>query len=137
MKTILDKNQYNLIYKTSYLCLCSFCYALYNVQYTLSIVPIMVFISSILYWHNPTNSWRRYLDIVVVNICVLYQFFLANKSNYATLYYIITCIGLCFYPIGIYYYKKKNYWMSTYSHILLHFFANIANILLYSGNIID
>jgi len=137
MKTILDKNQYILIYKTSYLSLCSFCYALYNVQYKLSIVPCMVFLSSILYWHNPINSWRRYLDIVVVNICALYQFNFAFRSTYAIPYYIISCIGICFYPIGIYYFKKNNYWKSTYSHILLHIFANFANILLYSGNIID
>jgi len=134
MDTILEREQYSLLYYVSYLSFLSFFYAIYAKQYSLCVVPGSVGITSVLYWYKPDYSWRRYLDMTVTKACVIYQFTMAYSSVYAVPYYSITGLGILFYPIGVYYYSKKDYWASTYAHIALHVFANIGNIILYSGN---
>jgi len=64
-----------------------------------------------------------------------YQLYKAYKSQYMIQYYALMVIAVSFYQLGVYYYKKKLYWKSTYSHCMLHLIANIANIVLYSGRI--
>jgi hypothetical protein len=39
------------------------------------------------------------------------------------------------FPLGIYFYKKKQFWKSTISNSALHIVANLSNMLLYSGYI--
>lgn len=135
METILYPEQYNLIYNVSWLSLGSTLYALYNQHYTLWFVPGSIFLTSITYWYKPDYSWRRYLDMAVAKSMCLYQLYMAYNSEYYYSYYLVTCLGLSFYPIGLYYYNKKDYWMSTYSHIVFHILCNISNIILYSGKL--
>jgi hypothetical protein len=131
--TILIPEQYNLIYRVSWISLASTLYALSNKHYTLWFVPGSIFLTSINYWRKPDYSWRRYLDIVVAKTMVAYQLSMAYKSEYALLYYVVSGTALSFYPIGIYYYKKGDHWKSTYSHIMLHVLCNLGNFILYSG----
>ena len=135
MDTILDKEQYIYIYNTSYLSLLSFIYAIYRNHYNLAAVPGSVFLTSIHYWKKPDYSYRRYLDMAVVKTALVYQHYIAYNAEYSKIYYTIFLLAMASYPIGIYYYNKKDYWKSTYAHILLHLLANIGNIILYSGYI--
>jgi hypothetical protein len=80
-------------------------------------------------------SWRRTLDISVVNIGLFYQIYRAWNSQYMILYYIFTGTGILFFIPGVFLYKQKKYYISTICHCLLHLFANIGNIILYLGNI--
>ena len=104
-------------------------------HYNLAIVPGSVFITSIHYWKRPDYSYRRYLDMVVVKTALIYQNYVAYNAEYSTIYYTILLFALLSYPVGIYYYHKKDYWKSTYAHISLHIIANVGNIVLYSGYI--
>jgi hypothetical protein len=131
--TILIPEQYNLIYRISWLSLASTLYALSNKHYNLWIAPGAIFLTSINYWRKPDYSWRRYLDMTIAKTMIFYQLCMAYKSEYAVIYYIVNGIALSFYPIGIYYYKKEEYWKSTYAHILLHILCNLGNFILYSG----
>jgi hypothetical protein len=135
METILEKEQYIILYRVSYLSLFSAVYAFYRAHYHLAIVPGSVFLSSIHYWKKPDYSYRRYLDMTVVKSAVIYQHYMAYNAEYANMYYTILYIAMLSYPIGLYYYNKKDYWKSTYAHMMLHIMANIGNIVLYSGNI--
>ena len=135
MTTILEKDQYILIYRVSYLSLFSSMYALYKRHSNLAMVPGSVFLTSIFYWQHPDYSYRRYLDMIVVQCALLYQYSMAYHAQYANAYYTLTNAGICFYIIGYYFSLHQDSWKSTYSHILLHIFANIGNIVLYSGNI--
>jgi len=135
METILKKEQYTLIYKFSYLSLISSIYATYNNHYHLAICPGSIFITSIYYWKNPDYSYRRYLDMVVVKTSIIYQYYMSYNAQYMIIYNIILTLGILGYIIGIYYYHKKDYWKSTYADISLHILENIANIILYYGNI--
>ena len=130
---ILYPKQYKLIYKVSYLSLCSCIYAIFRGYYNLCIVPGGVFLTSINYWRNPTKSWRKYIDIGYVNVSLIYKCIIAYNFTYARIYYLTVCIALSLYPISIYYYNKKKYWYSTYAHCMLHIIANISNFILYSS----
>lgn len=130
----LSKKQSDYLYKSSYLFLCSFLYAIYRKQYNLAIVPGSVFLTSICYWKDPDNLYKRYLDMSVVHLGVIYQHSMVYNAEYATMYYTIFLIGVLFYPIGIYYKSRGDHWKSTYAHMLLHAFGNIGNIVVYSGS---
>lgn len=132
METI--ERPYILIYKVSHLSLLSFFYALYRSQYTLAIVPVSVFLTSTLYWYKPDYSWRRYLDMVVVKSCFVYQGIMAYNADFGPEYYVIILVAISFYPIGILYDKKGDTLSSTYAHVMLHILANLANIVLYSSS---
>ena len=132
MDTILEKNHYIWIYRSSHLALISFLYSLYQAHYTLAIVPCSVFITSLLYWQKPDYSYRRTLDMVVVKTCGIYQYYVAYSAPYGRYYYMANTVGLVCYLAGIHYYSKKYFWASTLAHIGLHVFANIANVLIVS-----
>jgi len=132
----LSPSQSNTIYNTSFLSLGSSIYAIYNGYYTISLCPAGVFLTSINYWRNPVNSWRRKLDMVNVFLTLSYQLYIANRAEYRVPFYTTTLIAGSMYPLALYYSNKKLYWHSTYAHCALHVIANIANIILYSGKIV-
>lgn len=125
-----------------FLCYVAFCsfisalYAFYKEKYDLGIVVFGVFLTSILYWYQPTHCWRRTLDVVYVKFALFYHTFRAYNSEFYLIYYITLAMSLCFYPLGIYLYNKKLYWESTYAHSMVHIISNISNLILYSGTIL-
>ena len=135
MDTILDYKYYKHIYRVSYITFFTSLYGCYNGYYDLALCPTGIFLSSIYYWKKPDYSYRRYLDMVVVKTAIVYQHYMVYNAQYANLYYLIFFTGKLAYLLGIYFYKKKNYWASTYCHIGLHILANLATIVVYSGYI--
>jgi len=135
METIVNKEQSTLIWRASFLSLASFLYAIYREHYSLALVPGSVFLSSINYWREPDYSWRRYVDMGVVKAAVAYQHYQAYSAEHAAPYYILLTAAMCFYPLGLYYYRMGDHWSSTYAHIILHVIANAGNLYLYSGRI--
>ena len=135
MQTILQDEQYRLIYRISYISFLSSLYALYRNHRILALVPGSVFLSSINYWYRPDYSWRRYLDMGVVQVALIYQWYTVRNAQYATPYYSLTSLGIVSYLISLYYYSNQQYWKSTYAHVALHVLANMGNIWLYSGSI--
>ena len=132
---ILYKEQCRFICKASCLSLISLFYAIHREYYGMTIVPGGVFLTSINYWRNPDYSWRRTVDIFYVKTSLFFNIFVAYHTDRFYAYLSIISISILFYLIGIEYYKRKMYWRSTYCHSMLHVIANIANIVLYSGNI--
>ena len=132
---ILFPEQYQLLYKTSYLQLFTFFYAIYMGHTGISICPCGVFITSILFWQKPMYDWRRDLDMIYVKFALAYQLYRAFNAEYGKHYWALMILGTGCYYAGVYYYHKKNYWYSTYCHLGLHFFASVSNICLYSGEI--
>ena len=132
METILEKDQYNLLWRSSWCSFASAVYGTYRQQYGISIAEFAVFLSSINFWRYPLNDWRKYLDILVVQ-CALYVHLLrAYNTQYSIQYYSIMFVAFLCYGVGEYFYRKKQYELSTYSHMMLHILANLANIVLYS-----
>lgn len=135
MTTVLDRKHYIHMYRTSHIFLLSFFYGILRQHYSVAIVPGLIFLGSINYWKNPDYSYRRYLDIGITTSGVIYQNYMAYNAEYAKLYYLICLTGILSYPLGIYYYRKMDYWKYTYAHCSLHIIANIGTIILYSGYI--
>jgi hypothetical protein len=136
MNCIYCREQYKIIYNISFIILGTSMYAIYNGYYDLSLCSGGVFLTSINYWRSPVYySWQRYLDVSCVRLALMYHLYTAYKSEYMIHYYSLTFLAISFYPLGIYYYKKKMFWHSIYAHSALHIIANIANIFLYSGKI--
>ena len=133
---LLKKEQYTYLYYSSYLSLISTIYSIYRNYYFLTPVSLLVFLSSINFWRKPViTSWRRYIDIVTVFSTLCYQLYHVHNAQYVILYYIFTSIAILAYLIGVYYYRIGKIWYSVYSHMSLHLIANIANIIVYTGNI--
>ena len=100
-------------------------------------VPTAVFATSLNYWRNPLrDSWRRTLDIAVVFSGVSYQSYYAfqtTSSTTFTAYSILIAISAACYMISNYLLTRGKIWPATYAHASIHVFANVANIVLYSG----
>ena len=131
----LSKEQTICLYRTSHLFLATSIYAMYKGHYRISIAPGSIFLTSILYWIEPDYSWRRYLDMAVSKTAFTYQMIRAYNAQNAKAYYAISLTAALFYPLGIYFSAKENYWASTYAHMGLHILGNVANVILYSGAI--
>ena len=74
--------------------------------------------------------------MICVKFGLCYHIMRAYNIQYYKLYYSVTLIGVILYPLGIYYYNKKLYWLSTYTHCALHVFGNLSNVIL-SSQIIE
>ena len=111
-------------------------YAIYQKHYLLSLIPFGVFLLGTNYWKNPeSNCWRRYVDIGFVFasiICNTYISFYAENGKYLNLF---NSLAIMCYPISCVFYNYGYIEISTFFHICLHVFANIALYYLYSGKI--
>jgi len=99
-------------------------------------IPAAVFATSLLYWRDPIrDSWRRKLDMTVVSAGLTHHMYYAVYSPTITQCYYFSLIGVSImsYAISEYYLKRHRYWPATYTHALIHLFANIANLILYYG----
>lgn len=65
---------------------------------------------------------------------MIYQCIRVYNAEYKTIYYILLCISLGFYPISVYFHKISP-WISTICHFQLHLLGNISNCIVYSGKI--
>jgi hypothetical protein len=118
--------QRTVLYRSSHIALISFVYALIRSQYILAMVPAAVFATSV----RPDSWWT----IVVVKCALLAQSWVAQDAQYGAAFYGLTNMGFACYLASLYYYGRDN-WRSTYAHVGLHVFANLANIALYSGRV--
>ena len=129
---IFPKPHSNYLFWTSCLSLGSGLFGLYKKQYNFIVYPFGVFITSINYWKNPTNGWRRTLDQTAVRLSLIIQTYNATGLTNFMPYSFITFVSAIFYPLG-FYYQYKYLPMSTFCHSLIHIGGNIGNIILYSS----
>jgi hypothetical protein len=132
----LRPKQYKFILKTSCITALSILYSNHKKHTDFTTLNGIVLLTSINYWRKPIyNNWRRYLDMTSVCLSMFYHMARAYDTKYATEYYILTSAGGVFYCLGIFYYNRKRYWLSTYLHSGLHLFANLAQLVLYCGDV--
>jgi len=134
-KLVLRKNQYTLLWYTSWFSLVSSLYAIHRKYYDLSLVPGGIFLTSINYWRKPDYSWRRYIDITYVQVSNYYQLYRVYKSENFNEYSKLVYLSILYFFLGVYYHKKGEYWISTFYHALVHLLINTGYIILYSGKI--
>lgn len=132
---ILPRKYYAILYASSYLSVLSVIYACYREYYICASIPGSVFITSITYWQYPDYSWRRTLDITVVRIALILNCVIAWWSQNGNLYYGITLFSIVLFITGRILYIHGYVFESVLLHAGLHLVANIANLVLYSGEI--
>lgn len=134
-KLILPLKYARSIWYISYLHFFTSTYALFNKCYVLSLFGYGSMCTSLNYWRYPEyDSWRRYFDIIFIQISLyIHLYYAFSMRIYVGYIYFITN-GILSYGISNYYQKNNNY-LSTLFHILVHIFAMIGNGILYSGEI--
>jgi hypothetical protein len=133
--TILEKEQYMILYGSSHIALLSLACALYKGEYDISTGISCIFLTSINFWRKPDNSWRKTLDMTVSISCITYQHIIAYRAQYAVQYYTVYFLAFLSFLVGCEYGKRKELWKSTYSHLTFHILCNLGNFILYSGYI--
>ncbi len=134
-KFVIPKEYAVIILRCVPLSVISGLYAIYmGKTYDIVSVPLLVSASSLLYWSHPTYSWRRNLDMTVVASTCTYQAYRGLYAEYSVPYYLFTLLGIACYFIGNHYGKRDRY-LGVLCHTGIHIFANIGNIILYSGKI--
>eukprot|EP01084_Bolivina_argentea_P017434 32564_1 len=98
----------------------------------------LIFCTSLNYWREPTDGFRRRMDITCVAVTWLLQLFLVmpmapRPAQIA--YFIISLIGIGSYFIGRHFSftdegEEPNHLIATVFHIILHLLANVGNVVL-------
>ena len=130
---ILEPEQYNFLWATSWLTLPTAICAYYNKHYLSSALSTCILLTSLNYWRKPVRGFSRNLDMVTSYFSIGLHLLTSTNAQYARIYYPMALMGLSCYPIGNYYYNKKKYWLSTYFHGGLHFIANLSHTILFCG----
>jgi hypothetical protein len=108
-------------------------YAFYNNYNILGLFGFGTMGSSLHYWKYPQhNSFRRYIDITIVQISFYIHMYYAFYSSTCNGYLLFTGTGIICYIISNHY-IRKNLFFATFYHILVHIFASMGNVILYSG----
>ena len=105
---VLHPEQYNLLFKTSFISLLSCIYSFYNGYYEFSVSSGWIFLTSINYWRKPNYSWRRDLDMISVKFALVHHVIRGYNSEYYKYYCIFTFISIFCYKLSCYFHKKKN-----------------------------
>ena len=132
---IQEPEQCNFLWRTSWCTLPTAICAYYNNYYFSSALCICILLTSLNYWRKPVYGFSRNLDMFTTFTSVGLHLIKGINSEYALIHYPLVFIGLSCYPIGVYYYNKKQYWLSTYFHGSLHFISNVAYFILFCGKI--
>jgi hypothetical protein len=123
------------IWYFSFLHLFTSLYAFYNNYYILGIFGFGSMGSSLHYWKYPQhNSLRRYIDITIIQITFYTHMYYALYSSTCNGYLFFTGTGIICYIISNHY-ISRNLFFATFYHILVHIFASMGNVILYSGSI--
>jgi hypothetical protein len=129
---ILLPEQFAVLWRSSWLALFSSILAYYYRQPFLATTSFAVFSTSLNYWRKPDYSWRRYADMFCVVFSVLSHLYYAWLGSCWHRYFPLCFCACALFPLGQYYYRRGNWWCSTFAHLSLHILGNIANVVLYS-----
>ncbi len=119
----------------SWLSAASAAYAISRGHYLYSLSPATVFLSSINYWRHPTIGWRRTLDIITVQCSLFFISFAAFNATYSGRFYILIALAGSCYPLSYFFADRGEEYMATLMHSYIHIIANLALVILFSGNI--
>jgi hypothetical protein len=132
---ICTKDQARYIQKLAWLSIISSVVAAYRGHYDLCVAVSGVGATSLLYWSKPTYGLRRTIDISYVAASLLFHMWKATTATNKIPYFGIKIMAMLCYPIGCYYQKHNLSWAACFWHGGIHILGNIANIILYCGDI--
>ena len=129
---VLPYQLYQMLFKVSFLHLIPAIISLINYP-VYSIFLWLSLITSINHWRYPLlHSWRRYIDIIIVNCTLLFNLYLSYHSNTKNYYLLFAICGTFSFIGSWYYYIHQEFIISTFFHILVHLYGFIGNSILFS-----
>ena len=129
---VLPYELYQMLFKVSFLQVIHSIIALINYP-VYSIFLWLSFITCINHWRYPLlHSWRRYIDIIIVNFTLLFNLYLSYHSKTKNYYLLFAICGTVSFIGGCYYYIHQKLIISTFFHILVHLYTFIGNSILFS-----
>ena len=122
----------------------SFITAIYLGKYIISIPSLFVFITSVIFWSNPENEWKMYIDIFVVQFALYFSVYYAytylDRKNFIS-YIFILSVAIIYYLFAILswninpFISEDNIKFFKTITLLLHsmgtFIANYSNLFMY------
>jgi len=132
MNVKISKEDSKRLWRTSWLVLLSALYGIYKKKYFLSLIPIIVFFTSINYWKDGNNINTRKIDIVALFIGFIINLGYAQYLKNALIYYITVFTGIIFWIIGNLLYIPGMFSTSIMFHQLFQIFGSLSNTILYS-----
>lgn len=132
MKDGLQPRHYYYLMFTSNFTLISIYYSYKLGFYLETIICTCVLLTSLNYWRYPTLGFRRNLDrFAVISGLSIQTIHLRNQPTFYQ-YIIISSFSISCYIISNFLQKKKMLNLSVFFHSMLHLFANVANLVLYT-----
>ena len=123
---------YQMLFKLSFLHLIPAIISLINYP-VYSIFLWLSFITSINHWRYPLlHSWRRYIDIIIVNFTLLFTLYLSYRSKTKNYYLLFAFCAIVSFIGSWYYYIHQEFVISTFLHILVHLYGFVGNAILFS-----
>jgi hypothetical protein len=140
------------LFGVSWLCFLSSLLCVYHGSWDFLCVPLGVGINSVNYWRKPDYGWRRYVDIVYIQLAIPFAVCKAMSvpEPYRTGYYTALISGICVFAnacrlcqrpadgrwseyLGSNPTKARRLAWSTFNHFMLHLLCNIGNCILTFG----
>jgi len=133
---ILPRQQYMYLWALAWMSFASAVVAVARGYWDLAIVPAGVWLTSILYWHKPDYSWRRYVDMGWVQLALWYQVYRAVGAENMVPFYVIMAFAVASFPVGVYFHGRREVWLCTLCHGVVHILGNVGNMTLYAGTVL-
>lgn len=137
MAQVCSKKETNYIYWTAWSSLLggSIQYFYYNTP-GMAYATYSVFLTSLLYWRNPTYGWRRNLDMTTVGCALMYYIANSYGNPNAGWYYGFTSLGVASFLVSWLYHIQGKTLEGAYCHCMVHIFANMGNLALSAGTVV-
>jgi hypothetical protein len=105
-------------------------YAVWKRVYDIGIVSFAIFVTSILFWSNPTYGFRRNMDITVVSLSMLYITIKVLRSKMSKNIIMVGLAVILLYSISSWMFDQNQMMNSMITHCSLHVVASAGLILL-------
>ena len=132
---VCPPDQATVCWYFAWLSLFSSLVGIYYGHYDLAFFTFLIFLTSLFYWRNPTYSWRRNLDIIVVQIGIIWHTYRALHAENKIPYFAFLFSGMGAFLLGWFFFKQGQTWLGTISHTFVHILMNVAVLFLYVGHI--
>ncbi len=127
--------EYKYLYYTSWSFLPTLLVAFESKIYDLSIITFLVGFISLNFWREPSYSWRREMDMYIVQLGVDYYFVRSFDSSVGYIFCILFLLSLYGFKESLIYYNDKKYGLAVINHGAMHIGTNISIIYLIQSDI--
>ena len=130
MNTKLTTAESNVLWGTSFTYLIPLILSFEKELYDITLSTSIVLFSSIIYWSEPNNKFKMYIDYFSVYSISIYHIYISLYYN-IYIFFVWSSLSVLFHKVGIYlFYNNDNFLPYIYCHIGLHIFSCLSSVKL-------